>query len=81
MSCALSLPFCPRTSTGWPPTCLFVTANDARRYLAASINLFPYEWLIDRNSQYEMQSFLNSGYRLKESPLESERRRKLVLRE
>lgn len=31
---ALSLP--PRTSTGWRKTCLFVTANEARIYLAIS---------------------------------------------
>jgi hypothetical protein len=34
---ALSLPLTPRTSAGWPLTCVFVTVNEARRYLATSI--------------------------------------------
>jgi hypothetical protein len=33
---ALSLPLPPRTSFGWPQTCVFVTVNEARRYLATS---------------------------------------------
>jgi hypothetical protein len=33
---ALSFPLPPRTSAGWPPTCVFVTVNEARRYLATS---------------------------------------------
>jgi hypothetical protein len=33
---ALSLPLRPRTSAGWPPTCVSVTVNEARRYLATS---------------------------------------------
>jgi hypothetical protein len=36
---ALWLPLPPRTSTGWPPTCVFVTVNEARIYLAISIGL------------------------------------------
>jgi hypothetical protein len=27
----------PRTSAGWPPPCLFVTVNEAQRYLATSL--------------------------------------------
>jgi hypothetical protein len=34
---ALSLPLPPRTSAGWPATCVFVTVNEARRYLAAGL--------------------------------------------
>jgi hypothetical protein len=30
----------PRTSAGWPQTCVFVTVNEARRYLAASTFTF-----------------------------------------
>jgi hypothetical protein len=30
-----SLP--PGTTAGWPPNCIFVTVNEARRYLATSI--------------------------------------------
>jgi hypothetical protein len=29
-------PLHPRNAPGWPPTCVFVTVNEARRYLAAS---------------------------------------------
>jgi hypothetical protein len=32
------LPLPLRTSAGWPPTCVFVTFGEARRYLATSIN-------------------------------------------
>jgi hypothetical protein len=35
---ALSLPFPPRTSAGWPTTCVFATVNEARRYLATSVS-------------------------------------------
>jgi hypothetical protein len=34
---ALSLPLPPRTLASWPPTCVFVTVNEARRYLTTSI--------------------------------------------
>jgi hypothetical protein len=37
MHYALSLPVPPQTSAGWPPTCSFVTVNQALRYLAGSI--------------------------------------------
>jgi hypothetical protein len=41
---ALLLPFLPRTSTGWPPTCVLVPVNEARRYLAISYtSLIPVE--------------------------------------
>jgi hypothetical protein len=33
---ALLLPHPPRSSAGWPPTCVFVTVNEVRRYLATS---------------------------------------------
>jgi hypothetical protein len=36
---ALPIPLPSRTSTGWPATCVFVTVNEARRYLATSIRL------------------------------------------
>jgi hypothetical protein len=32
-------PLPPRTSAGWPPTCVYVTVNKARRYLATIIRL------------------------------------------
>jgi hypothetical protein len=41
---ALSLPLSPRISAGRPPTCVFVTVNEARRYLATSIITF-YCWV------------------------------------
>jgi hypothetical protein len=34
---ALSPSFRPRTTGGWPPTCVFVKINEARRYLVTSI--------------------------------------------
>lgn len=34
MPCALSLPLIHTTTLGWPPTCVFITVNEARRYLA-----------------------------------------------
>jgi hypothetical protein len=34
---ALSFPLPLRTSAGWPTMCVFVTVNEARRYLATSI--------------------------------------------
>jgi hypothetical protein len=37
---ALSLPLPPRISAAWPPTCIFVTVNGARRYLAARTGQF-----------------------------------------
>jgi hypothetical protein len=36
---AQSLSFPHRTSAVWPPTCVFVTVNEARRYLATSTQL------------------------------------------
>jgi hypothetical protein len=44
---ALSLPLPPRTAAGWPTTCVFLTVNGARRYLAASI-LLPLRCLTGR---------------------------------
>jgi hypothetical protein len=35
---ALSLPLPPHSPASWTATCVFVTVNEARRYLATSIN-------------------------------------------
>jgi hypothetical protein len=40
MPYALLLPFPPHTSAGWSPICLFVTINEAQRYLATGILMF-----------------------------------------
>jgi hypothetical protein len=42
--CALSLPLPPHTSAGSPLTCVFVTVNEARRYLATSADVTVYDY-------------------------------------